>query len=94
MRGDAMSFAPLNICDEQWREAERPLLLPCAQEESRKQRFLVMASVFDNERSRAVGRLQLAGGGNAADALFCGFYVFCPALQHGERHHLSQARSC
>lgn len=70
-------------------EVERPLLLPCAQEESRKQRFLVMASVFDNERSHAVDRLRLTGGGNAADALFCGFYVFCPALQQRERDTIS-----
>lgn len=40
---------------------------------------------------RAVGRLRLTGGGNAADALFCGFYVFCPELQQTERETPSQS---
>lgn len=89
MHGDAMSFASSSICDEQWHEAERPLLLPCVQEESTKQRFVVIASVFDtdtydNERSRAMGHLRLARvSEHSRCALWC-FYMFSPALQQRE----------
>lgn len=92
MHGDAISFAPSSICDEQWHEPERPLLLPCVQEESTKQRFVVIASVFDtdtydNERSRAMEPLRLAHGANTADALSG---VFMCIVRHYGREKPSQ----
>lgn len=96
MRGDATSFAPSSICDEQWREVERPLLLPCAQEESTKQRFLVMASVFDNERVAVpwvASASQVEGTQQTLSfAVFMCFVQSCS--RERERRHLSQARSC
>lgn len=95
MHGDAMSFAPSRICDEQWHELERPLLLPCVQEESTKQHFVVISSVFDtdtgdSERSRAMGRLGLTRGVNTADALCSGFMCFVRRYSREEPSQSSQ----
>lgn len=59
-RRDATSFAPSSVCDEQWHETKRPLLLPPAQEASKNpayccNRFRLWQHVRHAERSHVIG---------------------------------------